>query len=161
MKKNILLILLLTFNISCSSLKKSVVWGGVSGASIGAVAGSAFSPDKYSRTGNSLIFGGLGALIGAGLGWMFFKDDPENRDLPSMILERGRDNQEEYKEVGTKIIPKESKIFKVQNLDLPLDLKRRVEAPTVIEHIIPEREEKTGSKSLIIQEHKAWEVLYE
>lgn len=159
--KTIILLIVMTQFVSCSTLRKSVVWGGVTGATIGATAGSAFSPDKYSRGANSMIFGGLGALVGAGLGWLFFSENPDNKELPSMILKESKPTSAEIAESETRIVPNESRIYKVKELELPENLKKKVQAPTVIEHLIPERQEKSGGKSVIIQEHKAWEVLYE
>ena len=38
------------------------------------------------------IWGSVGALLGAGLGYFFFMDDPENREMPSMILSKEKSN---------------------------------------------------------------------
>lgn len=162
MKTRVLsLVLVFTLSSACSTLKKSLIYGGIAGATIGATAGSALSPDKYSRTGNALIFGGMGALLGAGLGYLFFKDDPENRDLPTMIYEEDISKSVEGLS-PTVIKPEKSSVYRVDSLNLPSNLKDKIQNPSIIEHQIPERSEKLGNgRSVIIEGHKAWEVSFE
>lgn len=161
MKSVSLVVILLTFT-SCSSLKKSLVYGGLSGGAIGAVAGSSLSPDAYSRAPNAFIWGGLGLVTGAALGYFFFKEDPENRDLPQMILRENKkmDRSEDY--TGPVIIPTSALKYKVQDTDLPPSLKSKIPKPSIIELTIPERIQKLeNGRTLVIEEHKATEVIYE
>lgn len=146
---------------SCSSLRKSVVYGSLGGASLGAMAGSSLSPDSYSKTPNALIWGGLGTLIGAGLGWFFYQDDPENKELPSMIRPESRKKEVDHYSAPI-IIPEISKKYKIESSPLPDYLKNKVPNPYVIEHVIPEQIQKLDNgRSITVEEHKAWEISFE
>jgi hypothetical protein len=160
--KNIFLILIIISSTSCSSLRKSLVYGGISGGAIGGFAGSSLSPDAYSRTPNALIWGGIGAALGAALGYFFFKDDPENRELPQMIL-RERDHKKDSDEFTSPIVvPLAATKYKVNDTELPDSLKSKVPRPSIIELTIPERIQKLeNGRTLVIEEHKATEVVYE
>lgn len=159
--KIIIILTLAGLLTSCSSLKKSVTYGSLAGAALGGVAGSSLSPDSYSKTPNTLIWGGVGALIGAGLGLFFYQDDPENRELPSMILPEKRDKQIDYYTAPI-IVPGVSKKYKVEETPLPEHLKSRIPNPFVIEHVIPEQVQKLNDgRSITVEEHKAWEVSFE
>lgn len=41
--------------------------------------GASLSPDRESKVPNMAVWGSIGALVGAGLGYIFFTDDPENK----------------------------------------------------------------------------------
>lgn len=161
-KKLILLITLFTIG-SCSSLNKSIIYGGIAGTAIGAVAGNALSPDAESRMPNTAVWGSIGALGGAALGYLFHMDDPDNRDLPSMILPSGEPSPSRDKKLNEAIvIPADSKKYKVETGPLPTHLKGKVKNPYIIEHVIPERvEELKNGKTITIEAHKAWEVSFE
>ncbi len=162
MKK--ILILLLCANLcACSSMKKSVLYGGLSGATIGAFGGGTLSPDKESIAPNMAVWGSIGAIIGAGLGYVFYSDDPENKELPNMILPK---NKEDYpplrKFEAVNIVPSETKKYKVETGPIPEHLKSKVKAPFILEHQIPERvEQMENGKTMTIESHKAWEYTYE
>jgi hypothetical protein len=147
---------------SCSSLKKSMVYGGLSGGAIGAFAGSSLSPDSYSKTPNALIWGGVGLALGSALGYFFFNDDPENRELPQMILkeEKRMNTSEDF--AAPVIIPSSATKYKVNDAPLPEALKGKVPRPSIIEMTIPERIQKLeNGRTLVIEEHKATEIVYE
>jgi hypothetical protein len=163
MKLTIIIILSLLGFSSCSSLKKSLIYGGLTGTAIGVAGGNALSPDSESRNPNMVVWGSLGLIIGAGLGYLFHMDDPENRELPSMILPSG---QKPYTRDGkfneAIVIPSDSKKYEVESGPLPEHLKGKVKKPFIIEHIIPERvEELKSGKTITIEAHKAWEVSFE
>ena len=113
------------------------------------------------------VWGSIGALVGATLGYIFFMDDPENRELPTML--QGRDAKKENFDLApvnrippTAITPKDSKKYKLETGPLPDYLKGKVQTPFIIEHEIPERVEKLeNGKAITIEGHKAWEVDYE
>ena len=160
--KLFIILLPLILTSSCSSLRKSMVYGGLAGGAIGAYAGSALSPDSYSKTPNALIWGGVGLAAGAALGYFFFHDDPENRELPQMILK-------EEKRINTSddfatpiIIPASANMYKLPEGPIPKSLKGKIPAPSIIEMTIPERIQKLeNGRTLVIEEHKATEVVYE
>ena len=148
--------------MSCTSLRKSLVYGGLSGAAIGGFAGSSLSPDSYSKTPNALIWGGLGLAAGAALGYFFFNDDPENRELPQMILKKDKKIRTSDDFSAPVIIPSSATKYKVRDVDLPASLKSKVPRPSIIELTIPERIQKLeNGRTLVIEEHKATEVVYE
>lgn len=165
--KHLVLIAVLFMTASCSTMRKSIIYGGLSGASLGTVGGAMLSPDKASKAPNMAVWGSVGALVGATLGYIFFMDDPENRDLPTML--QGRDAKKEDYELApvnrippTTITPKDSKKYKLETGPLPEHLKGKVQTPFIIEHDIPERVEKLeNGKAITIEGHKAWEVDYE
>lgn len=143
---------------------------------LGVAGSAALSPNKESIAPNMAIWGSLGALIGAGLGYFFFVDDPENRELPSMIQGNSYNNGKlknsssmgpydlaPIKNVEAKIVtPKDSKKYKLESGPIPDHLKGKVQAPYIIEHEIPERVERLeNGKAITIEKHKAWEVDYE
>jgi hypothetical protein len=164
MKSKLFIILsLLIITSSCSSLNKSLIYGGLAGSAIGIAGGHALSPDSESRIPNMAVWGSLGLLAGAGLGYLFHMDDPENRELPSMILPSGeRPHSQDGKFNQAIIIPKDSKKYKIESGPLPDHLKNKVKKPFVIEHEIPERiEELKNGKTITIEAHKAWEVSFE
>ncbi|MCK6594057.1 MAG: hypothetical protein L6Q33_02570 [Bacteriovoracaceae bacterium] len=176
MNRTIYLSVILLMITSCSTMKRSIFYGGLSGISLGVAGSAALSPNKESIVPNMAIWGSLGALIGAGLGYFFFVDDPENRELPSMIQGNLYNNGKlkntnsmgpydlaPIKDIEAKIVtPKDSKKYKLESGPIPDHLKGKVQAPYIIEHEIPERVERLeNGKAITIEKHKAWEVDYE
>ncbi len=180
MNRAICLIIILFTITSCSTMKRSIFYGGLSGITLGVAGSAALSPNKESIAPNMAIWGSLGALIGAGLGYFFFVDDPENRELPSMIQGNSYNNAQlkkfsenangmgpydlaPIKNIEAKIVtPKDSKKYKLESGPIPDHLKGKVQAPYIIEHEIPERVERLeNGKAITIEKHKAWEVDYE
>lgn len=163
MRKLILLFSIILLVQSCSTLKKSLLYGGIAGGSIGVIAGNTLSPDSESRIPNMAVWGSLGLISGAALGYLFFADDPENRELPSMIVpnnEKGAISNSKFNEAI--VIPTDSKKYEVETGPLPERLKGKVKKPFLIEHEIPERvEELKNGKTITIEAHKAWEVSFE
>lgn len=176
MNRAICLSVMLLMITSCSTMRRSIFYGGLSGITLGVAGSAALSPNKESITPNMAIWGSLGALVGAGLGYFFFVDDPENRELPSMIQGNLYNNGKlknsnsmgpydlaPIKNIEAKIVtPKDSKKYKLESGPIPDHLKGKVQAPYIIEHEIPERVERLeNGKAITIEKHKAWEIDYE
>ena len=161
--KLVLLITIMCLVSSCSTMRKSIFYGGIAGITLGVVGSSALSPNKESIAPNMAVWGSLGALIGAGLGYFFFMDDPENRDLPNMILPKQKDEINPMSKLESFTInPTDSKKYKVESGPIPEHLKDKVKAPFIIEHEIPERvEQLENGKTITVEQHKAWEYSYE
>jgi len=135
---------------------------------LGIVGSATMSPNKESLAPNMAVWGSLGALVGAALGYLFFMDDPENRELPSMIAKgTSPKNKAEFfdpinKIEAVTINPNDSKKYKLESGPLPDHLKGKVQTPFIIEHDIPERvEHLENGKAITVEQHKAWEVDYE
>lgn len=159
----ILTLALCLFISSCSTMRKSIFYGALSGITLGVVGGSTLSPDKESVAPNMAVWGSIGALIGVGLGYFFFMDDPENRDLPNMILPKQKADLSPLGKLESfNITPTDSKKYKVESGPIPEHLKNKVKAPFIIEHEIPERvEQLENGKTITVEKHKAWEYSYE
>lgn len=151
------------FISSCSTMRKSIFYGGLSGITLGVVGGNALSPDKESTVPNMAVWGSIGALVGIGLGYFFFMDDPENRDLPNMILPKQKGELNPISKLESfNITPTDSKKYRIESGPVPEHLKNKVKAPFIIEHEIPERvEQLENGKTITVEQHKAWEYSYE
>ncbi|MGZ3789422.1 MAG: hypothetical protein ACXVLQ_12915 [Bacteriovorax sp.] len=153
---------------SCSTMRKSIFYGGLTGIGLGVVGSATLSPNKESIAPNVAVWGSVGALVGAILGYLFFMEDPENRELPSMMPSgmSSRNRAELLSPINqleaVTITPKDSKKYKLESGPLPAHLKGKVQTPVIIEHEIPERvEHLENGKAITVEQHKAWEVDYE
>lgn len=142
--RSICLIIILT---SCSSHKRTLIYSSLAGGLTGAMAGSALSPDAYSRPYNAAVFGGVGVVAGALVGHLLYQDDPRNKKLDNILLDdeqklnHSRKNEDEKLAVGPVAIemnfsPKERS--DIPQVDLPDKLKDKVAKPYLIKHTSPE-----------------------
>ena len=148
---------------SCATMRKSLFYGGISGITLGVVGGASLSPNKESMAPNMAVWGSIGALIGLGLGYFFYMDDPENRDVSNMIVPKNMEASSPISKLeAIAINPTDSKKYKVESGPVPDHLKNKVKAPFIIEHEIPERvEQLENGKTITVEKHKAWEMSYE
>jgi len=151
MKNKSILILFIFIISSCSSHKKAVIYGALSGSVIGGFAGhtlaNSTTPNPESLSTNQKIGLGLGAVTGALLGaWLshtFYNDNPENRvgpDLfPKKVLQESTpDSAQPQNNLSLNALGLTSKTYLIKNSnELPEYLKKQVYQQMLIEHEIP------------------------
>ncbi|MBC7540150.1 MAG: hypothetical protein H7281_15100 [Bacteriovorax sp.] len=163
--KNILITVCILSITSCSTTKSSILYGGLAGAAVGGIAGYSFSPDKESDGFNTIVWGAVGAAIGAGIGYLLNSDDPDNKEMSQMIKrDKLNDSPNPIPEdLGFKLVePSESKSYLVPAQNLPERLKGLVKKQIITEHTILERvEKKEGGKTIVYPETKVYEYDYQ
>lgn len=171
----ILFLLVIFISTSCSSLRGTLITGSVLGGSLGAMSGVVFSPNKESKAGNALIFGTIGAGLGALIGHYFYSNDPENRDLKQMLYEKDLkgSGQNQTKDVGLFDFAPELKNIKpdvsfkpVKKYDVPLEklpenLKGKVKKQYLLEYETEGKTIQYEGRTIEIAPFKAWEHVYE
>jgi hypothetical protein len=141
-----------------------VVYGGLTGAMTGAVAGRMLSPDKESNNFNTAMGAVSGAVVGSVISYLLFKEDPENKTMPTMIIPK--DNSFESKKInwddlGLKINTQHYRV-KPDTKNVPEHLKDKVRDQIITEKTIPERIEKgEDGKSILYPEQKIIEFEYD
>lgn len=154
----------------CSSMKKTLIASGGTGAVIGATGGAVFSPNKESIDKNAYLFGITGALIGAGLGFLFYDRPKEKKLSGSMILEEESELGEELplfdfspelKKLKPEIKFKPAKKYEVPLEKLPKELEGKVKKQFIIEYESEARTMDLGRRTIQISPFKAWEHVYE
>jgi len=146
MKKYILLIIIFTAS-SCAnySLKKAIVYGGLSGAATGATTGALLSPNQESKLANTLVWGGILGLIGAGLGWYMWQDDIDNKPLKNMINDDNGIN-----------LSDPNAVYDLPSVPIPKNLEGKFPQSKVYEFVVPEQRSADGK--YLIEEHKKWVI---
>lgn len=155
---------------SCSSLKKSIATGAILGGVTAAGGGAIFSPDPYSRDKNAYMFGVLGALVGAGLGYLFHEEPKKPGYKSPMILDEPVQNHQEVplfdfspelKSVKPEVNFKPVKKYEVPQEKLPPELEGKVKKQYIIEYEADARTIDLGNRTIQISPFKAWEHTYE
>ena len=157
---------------SCSSLKGTLITGSVLGGSIGGMSGMIFSPNQTSKPANALVFGVIGASIGALLGYYFYTNDPENRDLKQMIMDDDKKNNSkkevplfdfnpDLKNIKPDISFKPFKKYEVPQEKLPKDLEGKVKKQFLLEYETEGKTIQYEGRTIEISPFKAWEHVYE
>jgi hypothetical protein len=161
--KNVFVYLVISSTlVSCSSLNKTFVYSSLAGAVIGGITGKMLSPDKESNGFNTSLGAAAGAVVGAGVGYWLFKEDPDNRTLKTML--DPVDNQKvkiPFHDIG---IPLDEKFYKVtpDTSNIPEHLKNKVKKQIIIEKKLPSRiEQGDGGKSVFYPEQIVIEYDYE
>ena len=164
MNKYLILIICILIS-SCSSMNSTIVYGGLSGASVGAISGHVLSPDRESDTFNTITWGVVGAFLGAGIAYLLRVDDPDNKEMKQMIRPPITEeiNSTSNHDIGFKLItPDSSKSYLVPDQNLPERLKGKVKKQIITEHLIKERIEKSDDgKTLVYPETKVYEYDYQ
>lgn len=166
MKKTFIFIILIPLTLtSCSSLDKSMIYSGLAGAVLGGFVGRFASPNQESDKFNAMLGVAIGAGVGAGVGAYFFRQDPDNREMKTMLNSPSEkqaklDKQKEF-EIG---IPISEKFYTVtpDTTKVPASLKDKVKKQIIIEKTIPERMVSgEGGKTTLIPETKIIEFDYQ
>ena len=160
--KKIILITVSSLTItSCSSIEKSMIYSGLAGAVIGGFVGRFASPDRESDKLNMALGSMIGGVAGAGVGAYFYKIDPDNRTMKTMLdMKNGKQDDMKNFEIG---IPITEKFYTVtpDTSNIPDHLKSRVKKQIIIEKTIPERVVTgIGGKTTLIPETKVIEFDY-
>lgn len=147
---------------SCSSIEKSMIYSGIAGAVIGGFVGRYASPDRESDKINIAIGSMIGGVGGAGVGAYFFKQDPDNRNMKTMLNNStGKQDNLKNFEIG---VPISEKFYTVtpDTSNIPAHLKDKVKKQIIIEKTIPERVVNgEGGKATLIPETKVIEFDYQ
>lgn len=169
MKKFILIILCLQL-ANCSSIKKQTLYSGLAGAILGGVIGSQLgkelSPNEESNKLNQGLGTGAGLLTGAYLGGKIgealWEDNPENHQLPTLLLPDGPQAVPPSNTPKIKIItPTNPQKIKIAT-EMPDFLRGKVKEANILTYEIEAYEEETEEGRKIYHEpHKAYEYTFE
>lgn len=161
--------LLLISLSSCSTLKRSLIAGAMTGGSLGATGGAVFSPQQNDRDKNSYLFGVLGAALGAGVAYLLW-DEPKTKSMQApMILEEETQRRElplfdfapELENVRPEVSFRPTSKYEVPLADLPPELEGKVKKQFIIEYEAEARTINLGNRTIEISPFKAWEHIYE
>ncbi len=167
------LLCLLTALVSCSTLKRSITTGTLIGSGVGATGGYLFSPNKESKDKNAYVFGIIGALAGAGLGYLLDGNKPiETKkmilpaDIGNGVEEQNQalplfDFAPELKGIKPEVNFKPVSKYEVPITKLPKALEGKVKKQYVIEYEAPEQTININNRTINIGSFKAWEHIYE
>ena len=159
-------ILVLTFFlISCSTMKKTIVYSALSGAAAGASAGYLLSPDEESRGANAAVFGIVGAGISALVGYALYADDPRNQKLSHMLEPKEEIDPNKLGitlgdlRIDASLAPKDK--FSTPKKELPEKLKGKIKEQYIIKYQSKERYLNKGDKTYYIPSFEVYEHAYE
>jgi hypothetical protein len=161
--KKMILITIASLGLSsCSSIEKSMIYSGIAGAVIGGFVGRYASPDRESDKINIAIGSMIGGVGGASVGAYFYKLDPDNRNMKTMLngSDVNKNNPKNF-EIG---VPISEKFYTItpDTSKIPEHLKDKVKKQIIIEKTIPERVVNgEGGKSTLIPETKVIEFDYQ
>lgn len=165
--KALYLIFLALILSSCSTLKKSIIYPSVGGLIIGAAGGHTLSDEEkgHSKTGNAAIYGGIGALVGAGLGYLLYKDHPDNKKLQHALnIEdeiKNMPKASEYPELKNRKLNGYFKLPIQSSGHIPSELMHKLKSPTVKVYEIPSKVIERDGKQIVIEKTKGYEYVLE
>jgi len=156
--------------VSCGSFKKNLMLGAISGAVIGGVGGSTFSPDVESNGKNTFVFGLLGAGVGVGLAYLL--DDTRPKTQAPMILDDEIkkasnidiplfNNSQSLHDIKPEVKFNPVKKYEVPLEKLPPELEGKVKKQYIIEYETPAQTIEVGNRTIEISPIKSWEHTYE
>ena len=152
--------------VSCSTLKKSIIYSALSGGMVGATSGAILSPDKPSQGANAVVFGLIGAGVAALAGYALYQDDPRNYKLNSMLLPEEKRPLPDEVDIGLGNINIQAKLqeqegYKVPLGELPDKLKGKVKQQYLIKYQSKERYVTNGSRTFYIPSFEVYEHSYD
>lgn len=154
---------------SCSTLKRSITSGTFVGGIVGGSGAATFSPDKESINKNAYLGTIIGALAGAGIGYLFY-DDPKKKLQESMLIDSPVQNHKEVplfdfspelNSIKPEVNFKPMKKYEVPQEKLPPELVGKVKKQFIIEYEAEARTIEVGNRTIEISPFKAWEHVYE
>ena len=148
---------------SCSTLKKTLIYSGLSGAMIGGMSGALLSPNKESRGANATLFSLVGAGVVALSGYALYKDDPRNYKLKNMLLPEEKSGELDLGLGKIKIAAnlEKSARYQVPIKELPESLKGKVKKQYLIKYESKERYINQGGKTFYIPPFEIYEHSYD
>jgi len=145
-----------------------MITGAILGSIAGSVGGSVFSPNEEDKSKNAYMFGALGAGLGAGSGYLLYKDPKEiKREQDRLLIEDAKKNlpifefSEELKGIKPEVTFTPLKRYEVPVEKLPKHLKGKAKKQFVIEYETKAQTIEYGDKTIQIDPFKAYEVSYE
>jgi len=162
----VILIGLLVILQSCSSMKKTILYSTLTGAVVGGASGYALSPDKESQGANTAVFGLIGGVVTGLIGYVLFKDDPRNKKLNHMLLDKDKKIDPNKIDIGFNNFNinadlKKQEAYKVPVKNLPPKLRGKVKQQFVIKYTSKERYVQKGEKTFYIPAFEVYEHSYD
>ena len=149
--------------ISCSNLKRTLVYSSLAGGAAGIATGSLVAPNPQSRPLNMALYGALGASLAALTGHWLYRDDPRNHPLPPMLnldpgpsdkLEIGTDKLN----INAAVTPTD--IYRVPVKKLPDELIGKVGRQYLIKYRSKERYIRQGGRTWYIPQFEFYQYSY-
>lgn len=159
------MLILCFFFLSCSTMKKTIVYSSLSGGFAGAGTGYLLSPDNESRGANAAVFGIVGAGISALVGYALYEDDPRNQKLNHMLEPKEEIDPNMLGitlgdlRIDANLAPKDK--FKSPKKNLPEKLRGKVKEQYIIKYQSEERYLNKGEKTYYIPSFEVYEHAYE
>jgi hypothetical protein len=170
----VIMLSILILCASCSSLKRSVLAGALSGGLAGAAGGAVFSPNRVDQNKNTYVFGLLGAVVGAGIGYLFYDEPKSKAPLNPILMDENKSASEELKKeiplfdfapelknVRPEITFKPVGKYEVPMAKLPKELEGKVKKQFIIEYQTEAKTMEIDNRTIEIGPFKAWEHTYE
>lgn len=150
---NLKILMLFLILSSCSSYKRTMIYSSLSGCATGGLSGRALSPNKESKNANLLFGCAIGGAITAGVSHLLYEDNPLNKTLPPMKLDKTDEINQSTIDLGKiqlNLNPKAVSKHPIPIENLPDDMKRFVDTPYVIKHYQPPTTIKEKNKIIYL-----------